>query len=169
MGIWSVSILPLLLPFHGAFGVAIGNVLLAVIEAFALNEADFNLDLALLEIELERDESETALADLRVELAYFPLMHEQAAATQRLDAGVGRMAVGAYVQIDEPRFAVGDFAECIAQIKAALAYAFHLVAFEGDARLDALKDGVIAQRLAVDVFGGLGFLFWRIFGHICFY
>ncbi len=92
-------------PPHDALEIpvvlAFADRLALVVTALAAREREFDLGTAALEVELQRDQRETALGDAAREPRNLVLVEQQLALPQRRRVGPSRLLVGANVGVQE--------------------------------------------------------------------
>src|SRR5215217_7125764 len=134
---------------HLAAGVALGHVLPLVVGLLALRERERGLDLAVLEVQVERDEGQPALLDLADQFVDLGAVHEHLALAARGVVGPGALHVLGDVDVLQPHLAVVDRREPVDQRGAAGTQALHLGAGQREADLVGVEDRVVVPRLLV--------------------
>jgi hypothetical protein len=158
---------------HGAgdFAVrlALGDGLALVVVGLALRDADQDLGVAVLEVQLEGDEGHALELAGLLELADLPAMGEEAACTRPREccsAPAGPYVLDGGLVHDQLRRLTLDAAEPLPDGDVALPHALDLAAVEGDAALEGVEDVVVEPRLAVldraVVVEDVSFLFFAI-------
>jgi hypothetical protein len=112
-------------------------------------QTDLDLDAAVLEVGLQGNEGEPSLGGLPSELQDLALVEKQ---LPRPIVGVILLiavAVGADEAADEEELAGAELHVGVTEVESALADGLHLAADETDARLGALEDLVVEERLSV--------------------
>src|SRR5829696_4708199 len=134
---------------HLAAGVALGEVLPLVVGLLALRQRERGLDLAVLEVQVERDERQPALLDLADQLVDLAPVHEHLALAARGVVGPRPLHVLGDVDVLQPHLAVVDRGEPVDEGGAAGTQALHLGAGQREADLVGVEDGVVVPRLLV--------------------
>ena len=118
-------------------------------ELLAARQAELDLGPAVLEIEAERNERQTALADLAAEPRDLPFMKEELPVPFGVVVGVRPMAVGIDMAPEEPALPVPDRRIAVLEADLAFTKRLDLGAAEYQPGLDRLEDLVLVPRPAV--------------------
>src|SRR3954452_19064882 len=129
--------------------VALGEVVPLVVGLLALGQREGGLDLAVLEVQVERDQGETALLGLADELLDLGAVHEHLALAARGVVRPGALRVLRDVHVLQPHLAVVDGGEAVDERGTAGPQALHLRAGEHQAHLVGVEDRVVVPRLLV--------------------
>src|SRR3954470_1236922 len=129
--------------------VALGKVLPLVVGLLAAGERERGLDLAVLEVQVERDERQPALLGLADELVDLGAVHEHLALAARGVVGPGALGVLGDVHVLQPHLAAVDGGEAVDQRRTTGTQALHLGAGEHQAHLVGVEDRVVVPRLLV--------------------
>src|SRR3954451_11068573 len=129
--------------------VALGEVLPLVVGLLALGQRKGGLDLAVLEVQVERDEREAALLGLADQLVDLGAVHEHLALAARRVVGPGPLGVLGDVHVLQPHLPVVDGGEPVDERGPAGTQALHLGACEDQAHLVGVQDRVVVPRLLV--------------------
>src|SRR3954469_18366913 len=132
-----------------AAGVPLGEVVPLVVGLLALRERERGLDLAVLEVQVQRDEREPALLDLPDQLVDLAAVHEHLALATRGVVGPGALHVLGDVHVLQPDLAVVDRGEPVDEGGPAGAEALHLGAGQRQPHLVGVEDRVVVPRLLV--------------------
>src|SRR5215217_4379881 len=129
--------------------VALGEVVPLVVGLLALGQRERGLDLAVFEVQVERDEREPALLGLADELLDLGAVHEHLALATRSVVGPRALRVLGDVHMLQPHLAAVDGGEPVDQRGTAGPQALHLRAGEHQAHLVGVEDRVVVPRLLV--------------------
>lgn len=136
-------------PVDGALGVALGGVGTLVVELFALAQADFHLDAAMLEVERKGNESIALQLALLVQTPDLGLVGQQTPHPQRVLIEDVAVVVGSDVHSLDQKLAVLNIDPAVLQVDAAGTQALDLGAFQLDARFQRFEHEILVTRLAV--------------------
>src|SRR3954468_18273118 len=129
--------------------VALGEVLPLVVGLLAAGERERGLDLAVLEVQVERDERQPALLGLADELVDLGAVHEHLALAAGGVVGPGALGVLGDVHVLQPHLAAVDGGEAVDQRRTTGTQALHLGAGEHQTHLVGVQDRVVVPRLLV--------------------
>src|SRR3954452_10623292 len=129
--------------------IALGHVVPLVVGVLALRQRQRGLDLAVLEVQVERDEREPTLLGLADQLVDLAAVHEHLALAARRVVGPGALHVLGDVPVLQPDLAVVDAGEPVDERRATGTKALHLGAGEHEAHLVRVEDRVVVPRLLV--------------------
>src|SRR3954470_1903249 len=115
--------------------VALGEVLPLVVGLLAAGQREGGLDLAVLEVQVERDERQPALLGLADELVDLGAVHEHLALASRGVVGPRALGVLGDVHVLQPHLAAVDGGEAVDQRRTTGTQALHLGAGEHQAHL----------------------------------
>src|SRR6476469_4142203 len=132
-----------------AAGIPLREVVPLVVGLLALRQRKGGLDLAVLEVQVERDEREPALLDLADQLVDLGPVHEHLPLAPRGVVGPRALHVLRDVHVLEPHLAVVDRGEPVDERGAAGTKALHLGAGQREADLVGVEDRVVVPRLLV--------------------
>src|SRR3712207_3970036 len=134
---------------HLPAGVPLGEVLPLVVGLLALRQRQRGLDLAVLEVQVQRDERQPALLGLADELLDLGPVHQHLALAARGVVGPGPLRVLGDVHVLQPHLAVVHGGEAVDERGTAGTKALHLGAGEHQAHLVRVEDRVVVPRLLV--------------------
>ena len=120
-----------------------------VVDVLASAESHLHLDTPLLEVERERNQSQSLRLDAFGETADFLFVHQQTATPFCLMVELVRLCVWRNVNSDGEEFAVFVVDVAVREAHAVVAAAFDLGTHEFDARLHCLQDFIVMACLAV--------------------
>ena len=132
-----------------ALGLAVSLAVALVVQLFALAQAKFDLDAAVLEIQRKRDERNAVLHDAGVELEYLALMHEQAARPDGVAVENIALLIRRDVHTADEKLTILHGAERILEIDVPRADRLDLRSGKLYPGLKALKHKVFMKSLAV--------------------
>src|SRR3954453_15605850 len=129
--------------------VALGEVLPLVVGLLATGQRESGLDLAVLEVQVERDERQPALLGLADQLVDLGAVHEHLALAPRGVVGPRALGVLGDVHVLQPDLAVVHRGEAVDERGTAGTQALPLGAGEHQAHLVGVEDRVVVPRLLV--------------------
>ncbi len=129
--------------------VAIAHGVAFVVELLALGEAELNFSPAVFEVHLEGHEGEASLAQLDSDTSELLLVQQELSFAQGFVVVVAGVGVGRDVAVEQKEFAAADLAVRIPEVGAPLAERLDLATSEDEARLEAIFDEIVSERLAV--------------------
>src|SRR6476646_5159638 len=132
-----------------AAGIPFREVVPLVVGLLALRQREGGLDLAVLEVQVERDEREPALLDLADQLVDLGPVHEHLALAPRGVVGPGALHVLGDVHVLQPHLAVVDRGEPVDERGTAGTEALDLGAGQRETDLVGVEDRVVVPRLLV--------------------
>src|SRR6478752_9931682 len=132
-----------------AAGIPLREVVPLVVGLLALRQREGGLDLAVLEVQVERDEREPALLDLADQLVDLGPVHEHLALAPRGVVGPGALRVLGDVDVLQPHLPVVDRGEPVDERGTAGTEALDLGAGQRETDLVGVADRVVVPRLLV--------------------
>ncbi len=132
------------------FDIAFGNGVTFVVLFFALGDADFDLDVLIVEIDAQRYKRISLAHDFAKDFVDFFATKQQLAFARRIVVEMNaRLFVGTDMSFVEPRFAIFDAGIAPPELATTSSNGFDLTAGECNACGIALFDEVFMERIAV--------------------
>jgi len=133
-----------------AAGLALGDGAALVPLAATAGEAEFDLGVASLEVELEGYDGEAALGGEAGEVFDFAAVEEELAGARGVEVVLGGGFVGGYVEVVEPGIAALDARVGLAEVDAAVPNGLDFGASEDEAGVVGLHYLVVVSGFSVD-------------------
>jgi len=118
-------------------------------QSLATAEADFHLDAAFDQVELQRNQGDAFFVHSFFEFFDFLFVGEQAPGPTGDVVEHSGMCVGGYLEIPKPEFAVSDFHVGVGEAEMMSLEGFYLAALKLDTAFQAVFDAVKKPHLAV--------------------